>query len=49
MKKLCGVIILFMALILISNFAFANEYWDKENKKREEAFLYENIYDRRNT
>ena len=38
MKKIYSGIILFITLILISNFVFATEYWEKENKKRETAF-----------
>lgn len=38
MKKIYSGIILFITLILISNFAFATEYWEKENKKRETAY-----------
>ena len=37
MKKIYSGIILFIALILISNLAFATEYWEKENKKIETA------------
>lgn len=37
MKKIYSGIILFITLILISNFALATEYWEKENKKIEKA------------
>lgn len=33
MKKIYSGIVLFITLILISNFVFATEYWEKENKK----------------
>ena len=33
MKKIYSGIILFIVLILISNFVFATEYWEIENKK----------------
>lgn len=37
MKKIYSGIILFIVLILISNFVFATEYWEIENKKIETA------------
>lgn len=44
MKKICSIIALFGILILISNTVFANEYWEKENKRREK--LYESELDK---
>lgn len=38
MKKIYQIIILFGILVLISNSVFAVENWNKENKKRENAF-----------
>ncbi len=38
MKKICSILIIFGILILISNTVFANEYWEKENKRRENLY-----------
>ena len=38
MKKIFSILIIFIILILMSNSVFASEYWEKENKKRENAF-----------
>ena len=41
MKKICSIFILFGIFILISNIVFANEYWEKENNKREKIYKSE--------
>lgn len=41
MKKICSIVVLFGILILISNTVFANEYWEKENKRREKLYKSE--------